>query len=167
MILHDLLRGYVQRFICRWFSYLTGDTPIYLHGLLRGYVERFICRWCSYLIRNTPMILHDLLRGYVQRFICRWCTYLIRSTPMILHDLLREDMFSVLYVDDSRTSQETHLCNSTSCSGGSCTFLLFHIESRWDIARFSLRFDLNFTYISLPYSKVFVRWLFSYKLPSW
>jgi hypothetical protein len=77
-------------FICRWWSYLTGSTPIGYAGLLCGelcfsysddvwssqeihlwastpyYGDRFTskCRWCSHLTGNTFASLHGLLQIY-------------------------------------------------------------------------------------------------------
>jgi hypothetical protein len=39
-------------FICWWWSYLTGNTPMGLHILLRKWLYPFKCRWYSYLTRN-------------------------------------------------------------------------------------------------------------------
>jgi branched-subunit amino acid transport protein AzlD len=75
-------------FICRWYSFLTGNTSMGPHGLLRRYLYFvcvrdvrtsqktqglplpvtyialvFICRWYSFLTGNTSMGSHGLLRG--------------------------------------------------------------------------------------------------------
>jgi hypothetical protein len=39
------------------------------------------------------------------------------------------DSFTVLYVDDVRASQETHIGASTACYGGSLFFVLFTVFS--------------------------------------
>jgi hypothetical protein len=46
-----LVTGIALLFICRWCSYLTGNTS--LHCLLQGQLYFFICRWCSYVTGNT------------------------------------------------------------------------------------------------------------------
>jgi hypothetical protein len=79
----------------------------------------FICRWYPYLTENTyepprPVTALALL------LICRWYSYLTGNTPMGLHDLLG-DSYTVLYVDDVRTLQETHIWASTACYGNNFT----------------------------------------------
>jgi hypothetical protein len=69
-----------------------------------GIALLFMCKWWSYLTGNT--CLHGLLRGYLCFLVFRWCSYFTGSTG--LHCLLR-DTFTFLYVDDVRTSQETHI----------------------------------------------------------
>jgi hypothetical protein len=48
-------------------SKLTGNTSIGLHGLLRRWLY-FMCRWRSYLTGNTLMCLHVLLLWLVSFF---------------------------------------------------------------------------------------------------
>jgi hypothetical protein len=42
----------------------TSHSPTGLHGLLLGWLYLFICRWCSYLTGNTRTSLHGLLLGW-------------------------------------------------------------------------------------------------------
>jgi hypothetical protein len=88
---------------------------------LTGIVWPFYMSKIFVLHRKHTMGLSGLLRGYLCFFICRWSPYLAENVCGPQRSLYR-DSFTVLYVDDVRTSQETLLA-FTACYGDSFTLL--------------------------------------------
>jgi hypothetical protein len=82
-----------------------------------------MCRWCSYLTGDTPMGPHSLLTEIVLLFYVQMMFLPHGRHTYGPPQPVDRDSFTVLYAGDTRTSQETHLQASTACYGASFTFL--------------------------------------------
>jgi hypothetical protein len=109
-------------FIGRLCLYLTRNTR--LHGLLQRNLYSLICRLCSYLTGNTR------LQGLLQRNLYSFYMYMM-FVPHRKHTPSRpvtEKSLPFLYVDDFRTSQETHLWVFTASYGNSFSYFLWMLD---------------------------------------
>jgi hypothetical protein len=86
-----------------------------LHGLLRGQLYFFILHGV-HTSQETPIDLHRLLLEYLYFLMYKCCSYL-PETHLPTSTACYRDGFTFWYVDDIRTSQETHLWTSMAFTG--------------------------------------------------
>jgi hypothetical protein len=73
------------------------------------------------------MCLNDLLRGLLYSFIYIDDVRTSEETRICASTTCYGDSITLFYIDDVRTSEETRVCASTTCYGDSCLYINSHI----------------------------------------